>query len=166
MAGLVASNLNKWIFLVELTQFETFETRRAFSDLQFEGIFTCFPCFSDDERRNQSVKLLRGWVWSISREEMREVGNWARASFPLFALRKRNKGVLVVYSAVRKKPTRLVRSSSQTFFFSRTLAAIQKGTAGSMTGALWAKRGERDISSGARHEREAREEGKRKIKRY
>ena len=34
-----------------------------------------------------------------------------------------------------------------------------------MTGALWAKRGERDISRGARHEREARDEGKRKIKR-
>ena len=33
-----------------------------------------------------------------------------------------------------------------------------------MTGALWAKRGERDISRGARHEREARDEGKRKIK--
>ena len=32
-----------------------------------------------------------------------------------------------------------------------------------MTGALWAKRGERDISRGARHEREARGEGKRKI---
>ena len=32
-----------------------------------------------------------------------------------------------------------------------------------MTGALWAKRGERDISRGARHEREARDEGKRKI---
>ena len=31
-----------------------------------------------------------------------------------------------------------------------------------MTGALWAKRGERDISRGARHEREARDEGKRK----
>ena len=30
-----------------------------------------------------------------------------------------------------------------------------------MTGALWAKRGERDISCGARHEREARDEGKR-----
>ena len=29
-----------------------------------------------------------------------------------------------------------------------------------MTGALWAKRGERDISRGARHEREARDEGK------
>ena len=28
-----------------------------------------------------------------------------------------------------------------------------------MTGALWAKRGERDISRGARHEREARDEG-------
>ena len=35
-----------------------------------------------------------------------------------------------------------------------------------MTGALWAKRGERDISRGARHEREARDEGKRKIKLY
>jgi len=35
-----------------------------------------------------------------------------------------------------------------------------------MTEALWAKRGERDISLGARHEREAREEGKRKIKLY
>ena len=34
-----------------------------------------------------------------------------------------------------------------------------------MTGALWAKRGERDISRGARHEREVRHEGKRKIKR-
>ena len=34
-----------------------------------------------------------------------------------------------------------------------------------MTGALWAKRGERDISRGALHEREARDEGKRKIKR-
>ena len=34
-----------------------------------------------------------------------------------------------------------------------------------MTGALWAKRGERDISRGARYEREARDEGKRKIKR-
>ena len=34
-----------------------------------------------------------------------------------------------------------------------------------MTGALWAKRGERDISRGARHERDARDEGKRKIKR-
>ena len=33
-----------------------------------------------------------------------------------------------------------------------------------MTGALWAKRGERDISRGARHEDEARDEGKRKIK--
>ena len=32
-----------------------------------------------------------------------------------------------------------------------------------MTGALWAKRGERDISRGARHEREVRDEGKRKI---
>ena len=29
-----------------------------------------------------------------------------------------------------------------------------------MTGALWAKRGERDISRGARHEREARDEGR------
>ena len=29
-----------------------------------------------------------------------------------------------------------------------------------MTGALWAKQGERDISRGARHEREARDEGK------
>ena len=34
-----------------------------------------------------------------------------------------------------------------------------------MTGALGAKRGERDISRGARHEREARDEGRRKIKR-
>ena len=34
-----------------------------------------------------------------------------------------------------------------------------------MTGALWAKRGERDISRRARHERKARDEGKRKIKR-
>ena len=33
-----------------------------------------------------------------------------------------------------------------------------------MTGALWAKRGERDISRGARHDRLARDEGKRKIK--
>ena len=33
-----------------------------------------------------------------------------------------------------------------------------------MTGALWAKRGERDISRGARHEREAQDEGKRKLK--
>ena len=33
-----------------------------------------------------------------------------------------------------------------------------------MTGALRAKRGERDISRGARHECEARDEGKRKIK--
>ena len=33
-----------------------------------------------------------------------------------------------------------------------------------MTGALWAKRGEHDISRGARHEREARDEGKRKMK--
>ena len=33
-----------------------------------------------------------------------------------------------------------------------------------MTGALRAKRGERDISRGARHERKARDEGKRKIK--
>ena len=33
-----------------------------------------------------------------------------------------------------------------------------------MTGALWAKRGERDISRWARHEREARDEGKGKIK--
>ena len=33
------------------------------------------------------------------------------------------------------------------------------------TGALWAKRGKRDISRGARHLREARDEGKRKIKR-
>ena len=33
-----------------------------------------------------------------------------------------------------------------------------------MTGALWAKQGGRDISRGARHEREARDEGKRKIK--
>ena len=41
----------------------------------------------------------------------------ARASFALFALRKKNKGVLVVYSAVRNKTTRLVRSSSQIFFF-------------------------------------------------
>ena len=32
-----------------------------------------------------------------------------------------------------------------------------------MTGALWAKRGERDISRGAWHEREARDEGNRKI---
>ena len=32
-----------------------------------------------------------------------------------------------------------------------------------MTGALWAKRGERDISRGARHEREARDEVKIKI---
>ena len=31
-----------------------------------------------------------------------------------------------------------------------------------MTGALWAKRGERDISRRARHEREARDEEKRK----
>ena len=30
-----------------------------------------------------------------------------------------------------------------------------------MTGALWAKRGERDISRAARQEREARDEGKR-----
>ena len=29
-----------------------------------------------------------------------------------------------------------------------------------MAGALWAKRGERDSSRGARHEREARDEGK------
>ena len=71
--------LNKWSFLVELTQFRTSsETRRAFSDLQFEGIFTCFPGFNDDERRNKSVKLLRRWVWSVSREEVREAGNWAR----------------------------------------------------------------------------------------
>ena len=35
-----------------------------------------------------------------------------------------------------------------------------------MTGALWARRGERDISRGARHEREARDEGNRKIKLY
>ena len=34
-----------------------------------------------------------------------------------------------------------------------------------MTGTLWAKRGERDISRGAQHEREARDERKRKIKR-
>ena len=34
-----------------------------------------------------------------------------------------------------------------------------------MTGALRAKRGERDISRGPRHKREARDEGKRKIKR-
>ena len=34
-----------------------------------------------------------------------------------------------------------------------------------MTGALWAKRGEHDISRGPRHEREARDEGKGKIKR-
>ena len=33
-----------------------------------------------------------------------------------------------------------------------------------MTGALWAKWGERDISRGARHEREVQDEGKRKIK--
>ena len=33
-----------------------------------------------------------------------------------------------------------------------------------MTGALRAKRGERDISRGARHQREARDEGKRKSK--
>ena len=33
-----------------------------------------------------------------------------------------------------------------------------------MTGALWAKRGERDISREARHELEARDERKRKIK--
>lgn len=48
------------------------------------------------------------------------------------ALRKKNKGVLVEYSAVRNKPTRLVRSSS---FLSRTLATIQKGTAGSQNNA-------------------------------
>ena len=60
MAGLVGSDLNKLIFLVELTQLETSsETRLAFSDLQFEGIFICFPGFNDDEGRNQSVKLLR-----------------------------------------------------------------------------------------------------------
>ena len=34
-----------------------------------------------------------------------------------------------------------------------------------MTGALRANRGERDISRGPRHEREARDEGKGKIKR-
>ena len=34
-----------------------------------------------------------------------------------------------------------------------------------MTGALWAKRGKCDISRRARHEHEARDEGKRKIKR-
>ena len=33
-----------------------------------------------------------------------------------------------------------------------------------MKGALWAKRGERDISRRARHERQVRDEGKRKIK--
>ena len=32
-----------------------------------------------------------------------------------------------------------------------------------MTGALWAKQGERDISRGVRHERKVRDEGKRKI---
>ena len=35
-----------------------------------------------------------------------------------------------------------------------------------MTGALLAKRGERAISRGARHEREARDEGKGEIKRH
>ena len=54
-------------------------------------------------------------------------------SFALFALRKKNKGVLVEYSAVRNKPTRLVRSSFQNF--SRTLATIQKGAAGNQNNA-------------------------------
>lgn len=58
----------------------------------------------------------------------------ARASFALFALRKKNKGALVEHSAVRNKPTRLDRLGSQNFF-SRTLATIQKGTAGSQNNA-------------------------------
>ena len=41
-----------------------------------------------------------------------------------------------------------------------------KKTVACMTGALWAKRGERDISCRARHECEARDEGKGKIKLY
>ena len=42
--------------------------------------------------------------------------------------------------------------------------SLSKTQLACMTGALWAKRGERDISRGARHEHEARDEEKRKIK--
>ena len=45
----------------------------------------------------------------------------------------------------------------------RTQGTVADTNLAWMTGALWAKRGERDISRGARHEREARDEGKRKI---
>ena len=66
-----------------------------------------------------------------------------------------------VYTCVRK-PSRLlwlaIRIFKVGFHMKKTVACI--------TGALWAKRGERDISLGARHEREARDEWKGKIKLY
>ena len=66
-----------------------------------------------------------------------------------------------VYTCVRK-PSRLlwlaIRIFKVGFHMKKTVACI--------TGALWAKRGEHDISLRARHERGARDEGKGKIKLY
>ena len=72
-----------------------------------------------------------------------------------------------VYTCVRK-PSRLLWLAIRIF----KVGFHMKKTVACMTGALWARRGERDISRGARHERgaqherEARDEGKRKIKLY
>ena len=74
-------------------------------------------------------------------------------------------GLPVISNDLKSTPRQNVdacaRLSISGLFFSHTF----QSDLACMTGALWAKRGERDISRGARHEREARDEGKRKIKR-
>ena len=66
-----------------------------------------------------------------------------------------------VYTCVRK-PSRSLWLAIRIF----KVGFHMKKTVACMTGALWAKRGERDISCGAWHECEARDEGKGKIKLY
>ena len=66
-----------------------------------------------------------------------------------------------VYTCVRK-PSRSLWLAIRIF----KVGFHMKKTVACMTGALWAKRGEHDISCGARHECEARDEGKGKIKLY